>query len=78
MDAATTTNYNHIVSLRFWTGHVQDEGVRVICRYIVKNRDCEVLELLDCDITPLGCEFLCKALTPKVGANLKVLKLDHN
>ena len=78
MDAATQTNYKHISSIRFWTGHIQDEGVRVVCNYLVKNNEVDVLELLDCDITTLGCEFLNKALAPRSGSELKVIKLDHN
>ena len=78
IDAATTTNYNHITSIRLWAGHIQDEGVRIICGYIVRNKGVETLELLNCDITPLGCEYLNKALTPKIGANLQIIKLDHN
>ena len=78
MEAASNCNYKHIISIRLWNGHVQDEGLRVISNYIMKNRNVEILELLDCEITPLGCEFLNRALIPKQGANLNILKLDHN
>jgi hypothetical protein len=37
-----------------------------------------VLELLDCNITSLGCEFLGQCLHPKVGNGVQILKLDHN
>ena len=37
-----------------------------------------MLELLDNKITPLGCEFIGKLLSPKVGTNILILKLDHN
>jgi hypothetical protein len=36
------------------------------------------LELLDNKITPLGCEFIQRALHPKLNPTLLVLKLDHN
>ena len=39
------------------------------------------LELLDNNITALGCEFLGKALHPKMQAikpEIQILKLDHN
>ena len=36
------------------------------------------LELLDNGITPLGCEFLSKALHPKQAPLIQILKLDHN
>lgn len=37
-----------------------------------------VLELLDNMITPLGCEFISKAIHPRANTGLLVLKLDHN
>jgi len=38
-----------------------------------------VLELLDCKISPLGCEFLGKAFHPSNTTNaVTILKLDHN
>ena len=37
-----------------------------------------MLELLDCQISPLGCEFLNQAFRHRVGGNLQMIKLDHN
>ena len=42
------------------------------------NKNLILLELMNCAITPLGCEFLTKALDPSVGPSLQVLKLDYN
>ena len=36
------------------------------------------LELLDNKITPLGCEFISRALHPKMNPTIEILKLDHN
>lgn len=36
------------------------------------------LELLDNKITPLGCEFIARALHPKMTPTIEILKLDHN
>ena len=36
------------------------------------------MELLDNNITALGCEFLGKALHPKLQPQIQILKLDHN
>ena len=36
------------------------------------------LELLDCKISPLGCEFISRSLHPKMTPSIQVLKLDHN
>lgn len=67
-----------MISLRLWKGKCQDEGVRIIVNYLLRNPNCTILELLDCQITPLGCEFLNRAFTPRTGANLTMVKLDHN
>ena len=61
----------------------QDEGARYIAAYVCQQSNCTILELLDCGITTLGCEFLQKACYPlelnsPVGSNLTILKLDHN
>ena len=37
-----------------------------------------ILELLDCGVTLMGCQFLNKILIPESKANLLSLKLDHN
>ena len=66
------------MSIRLWKGRVEDEGTRFVCQYLMTNPNCITLELLDCQISPLGCEFLQKALTPRSGAELQILKLDHN
>jgi len=36
------------------------------------------LELLDNRISALGCEFISRALHPKMNPTIQVLKLDHN
>ena len=36
------------------------------------------LELLDNKISALGCEFIARALHPKMNPTIQVLKLDHN
>lgn len=61
-----------------WKTKCEDEGVRAICQYIPINKSVTTLEILDNNVTSLGCEFLGKLLTPKMGTNLTVLKLDHN
>mmetsp|Transcript_7396 Transcript_7396/g.8930 ORF Transcript_7396/g.8930 Transcript_7396/m.8930 type:complete len:228 (+) Transcript_7396:29-712(+) len=78
VEALITANYKHTVSIRLWRSKCQDEGARLIANYLIKNKDCGILELLDCAITPLGCEQLNKAFTTKVGGNLQMIKLDHN
>ena len=74
----TLANYKHCVSIRFWKGKCQDEGARLVSEYLIKFHNVSVLELLDCEISMLGCEFLNQAFMPRTGANLTMIKLDHN
>ena len=67
LDAMTQANFKHCTSIRLWRGKCQDEGARLISTFIIKNHQIEVLELLDCLITPLGCEFLNQAFTMHTG-----------
>jgi Ran GTPase-activating protein (RanGAP) involved in mRNA processing and transport len=52
--------------------------VRAICQYLELGKPVKFLELLDNKITPLGCEFISRALHPKMASQIEVLKLDHN
>ena len=65
MDALIDVKYQHCTSIRFWKTFCEDEGVRAICQYLECNKNVLFLELLDNNITSLGCEFLGKALHPK-------------
>jgi len=78
MDALKSVNYPHTKSIRIWKAGAQDEGVRAICEYAKTCQNLLILELLDNEITKLGCEFLSRILTPEAKLNLQVLKLDHN
>jgi hypothetical protein len=71
-------SYPHCKSIRFWKTYCEDEGVRAICQYLELGKPVATLELLDNKITPLGCEFISRALQPKMNPSLLVLKLDHN
>ena len=52
--------------------------MRAVCQYLEVGRNVAFLELLDNNITALGCEFLSKALHPKTQPMIQILKLDHN
>ena len=56
IDAMIACNYKHTTSIRLWNGKCQDEGARLISIYLIKNKECSILELLGCEISPLGCE----------------------
>ena len=66
MDALREVKYQHCVSIRLWKTFCEDEGVRAVCQYLEVAKNVAFLELLDNAITPLGCEFLSKALHPKL------------
>jgi hypothetical protein len=36
------------------------------------------MELLDNDITKLGCQFIGRLVHPDMRSNIVILKLDHN
>lgn len=55
MDTFTEIGYKHLKKLRLWKIKTEDEGLRAICNYIEKSQTIEYLDLLDNDITPLGC-----------------------
>jgi len=78
MDALRDVKYQHCVSIRLWKTFCEDEGVRAVCQYLEHGRNVAFLELLDNNISPLGCEFLSKALHPKLQPQIQILKLDHN
>jgi hypothetical protein len=63
--------------MRLWKVNVDDEGLRSICNYVEKVNTIEYLDLMDNNITPLGCEFLSRVL---LNGNNKIikLKLDNN
>lgn len=70
--------YRHARSIRLWKTGCEDEGVRSVCQYMEETNSVIILELLDNNITPLGCEFIGRALVPEKKLLLTVLKLDHN
>ena len=78
MDSLRHVNYPHCKSIRFWKTYCEDEGVRAICQFIELGKGTLFLELLDNKITSLGCEFIARALHPRVNPTIQILKLDHN
>ena len=60
-------HYTYAKSIRLWKTACEDEGVRAVCEYIIKfGQSVTVLEILNCDMTSLGCEFLARCLMPEV------------
>ena len=78
IEALMQAQYGHCTSIRFWEGKIQDEGVRLLSQYLCRYRNCTIIDLLKCEITPLGCEFLNNVFMPHTGGKLQIVKLDHN
>ena len=75
-EALTDLDYQHVKQICIWKCFAEDEGVRSICNYIKKNPNVQKLDLLENNITLLGCQFLTRVLMPD--SQLLKLKLDHN
>jgi Ran GTPase-activating protein (RanGAP) involved in mRNA processing and transport len=78
MDAAIQVKYKHCDSVRLWKAKCEDEGVRLVCNFLLQSKSIKVLELLDAELSMLGCEFLSNILPMQAEVPLLVLKLDHN
>lgn len=55
MDCLSDLNYQHLKKIRIWKADLQDEGVRSICNYIEKCNTIEYLDLMENNISELGC-----------------------
>lgn len=78
MDALKEVDYPYCKSVRMWKVKAQDEGVRSTCQFLEKNKTVKILEFMDNEVGPLGCEFIGRLMDPSVASEILVLKLDHN
>ena len=67
-------------SLRILEGELGDEGVRNLVKFIIEtnNSSLKLIEFLNCDIGPLGCEFISRIFEPSLPCNMEILTLDYN
>jgi len=67
-------------SLRIWEGEIGDEGMRAIHQFIIEtnNSSLNLIELLNDNIGPLGCEFISRIFEPSLPCNIQILTLDYN
>lgn len=67
-------------SLRIWEADIGDEGVRAIHQFIINTNNASIglIELLNCNIGPLGCEFISRVFEPSLPGNIQFLTLDYN
>lgn len=77
-DALKQVKYGHCKTVRLWKTACEDEGIRSVCEYLRIAPNVLLLELLNNNITKLGCEFISKVIHPDTKSNIMVLKLDHN
>eukprot|EP00163_Fabomonas_tropica_P017804 TRINITY_DN3157_c0_g1_i1.p1 TRINITY_DN3157_c0_g1~~TRINITY_DN3157_c0_g1_i1.p1 ORF type:complete len:321 (-),score=64.96 TRINITY_DN3157_c0_g1_i1:118-1080(-) len=77
VSAMLLSQFRSITHLCFYRAHVGDEGVDALCE-LLRNSDMPLknLELVDNNITALGCKYLSFALKPN--KHLLTLVLDHN
>lgn len=78
MEAALQAKYKHCNSIRLWRTKCEDEGVRLIAKFMCEVKTVAILELLDAQVSAVGCEIIGQALNFKNELNLLILKMDHN
>lgn len=72
--------YDHCKSIRIWDGNLGDEGVRAFYQFIVDTNKASIslIELLNCNIGPLGCEFISRMFDMSLATKITILNLDYN
>ena len=67
-------------SLRILEGELGDEGVRNLTKAIIEtnNSSIKLIEFLNCNIGPLGCEFISRIFEPSLPCSIEILNLDYN
>ena len=72
--------YKHLQSIRIWEGELCNQGIGSIYRFMLETKQYKIsiIELINCSIGILGCEFLSRLLNPLTNFQIKVLTLDYN
>lgn len=72
--------YKHLKTIRIWGSDLCDKGVKVIRDYIIECRaaNIKLLDIINCYITSLSCEYISEFLNPKEGLDIQYLTLDKN
>ena len=78
VEAALQVKYQHCESIRLWRAKCEDEGVRLIVKFLLQAKKVQILELLDAQVSELGCQILGQALHHNQELQMIILKLDHN
>ena len=66
--------------MRIWDGDIGDEGVRAFCQFILDtdNTSIQLVELMNCNIGVLGCEFISRIFDKDRVNKISILTLDYN
>lgn len=62
--------------ISLWRIRAQDEGVRSLCEYLIQNPGVQTLDLMDNDITFLGCNFISK-IYKSIPQELQITKVKN-
>ena len=67
-------------TLRILEGELGDEGIRNLVKFLIEtnNSSIKIMEFLNCNINPLGCEFISRIFEPSLPCSLETLTLDYN
>jgi hypothetical protein len=58
------SKFKELYSIRLWKSGIEDEGVRELCRWLLANNSTVCIDLLQNEITPIGCEIISKIIGP--------------
>ncbi len=66
--------------LRIWDGDIGDQGARFLSLFVTdtRNSSLSILELLNCNIGPLGCVMISRMFEPSLPTKISYLTLDYN
>lgn len=78
MKSLVAVNYEGLKQLRFWGCGFGDLGVKFIAEGLRSLPGVKHLEIMDCLVSPKGCEYLASVLQNITQAQLRTLRLDCN
>lgn len=71
-------DYKFLREIHLWGAKIEDEGMRALSLYLNQNVSVTTLDLTNCTIGPLGCEFLANVFGPGSRNFISKLKIDYN
>ena len=77
-DALKEFEYKFLREIHLWGARIEDEGMRSLSLYLTVNASVGNLDLTNCAIGPLGCEFLGNIFGPGSRNVINKLKIDYN